>query len=350
MSLSGAYQLAVTTLSDGRLQVFATVIDNHTHFASLLSTWKTTTDSYAGWVPWNLFTPVIDDPLLSATAMYPTGQSQLWVTTDPLKYLWTLKSSIDPNASWEEWMLLSPFQAEILAASVLGGPLAGYFSNTPTQLWGIFFAEEDIFELRTTSNNPTYSADQPESFYLPWSRFEPQPPQDVYMIWPLSCNGSGTVEYFPLWALGDDNTLYWIVATLSYDESGNYNSLTWSTWSEFPPPPGPVCSFVAGQLPDGRMQLFASDMNGLLWTLWQEPGAGFSLSWQNAYWQPFPLPNGELLYSGVSTPNFSIAMAALADQRLQLFAIDGTSSHNVWTTWKTTTDPDAEWVLPWNQF
>ena len=67
MSLSRAYQLAVTTLSDNRLQVFATVVDNNTHFATMLSTWKTTTDSNAGWVPWNLFAPVINDPELSAT-------------------------------------------------------------------------------------------------------------------------------------------------------------------------------------------------------------------------------------------------------------------------------------------
>jgi hypothetical protein len=49
----------------------------------------------------------------------------------------------------------------------------------------------------------------------------------------------------------------------------------------------------------------------------------------------------------IDNPPRSLAVSSLYDGRLQWFAIDNTFS--VWTTWKTTSDPNAD-GSPWVQF
>jgi hypothetical protein len=94
---------------------------------------------------------------------------------------------------------------------------------------------------------------------------------------------------------------------------------------------------AASQLPDGRFQLFASDGNGFLYSIWQDTSDEWLPSWQTNFPQP---GSGQILIGG--NTNLTLAMAPLPDGRLQLFAID--ASGDVWSAWKTSTDPDSGWT------
>lgn len=91
----------------------------------------------------------------------------------------------------------------------------------------------------------------------------------------------------------------------------------------------------AGDLEDGRIQVFAVDNNGQLTSRWKETTNPDS-AW--TAWQPFQTPNG-----GAT----SIAVGYLSDKRIQLFATD--RNGNTVSCWKTTPNPDASWT-PWSAF
>jgi hypothetical protein len=92
---------------------------------------------------------------------------------------------------------------------------------------------------------------------------------------------------------------------------------------------------AAGDLEDGRIQVFAVDSNGNLESRWKEtsdPNSGWTS------WSGFQTPNG-----GVTT----IAVGYLSDKRMQLFATD--RNGNTVSCWKTTTNPNAGWT-GWSPF
>lgn len=92
---------------------------------------------------------------------------------------------------------------------------------------------------------------------------------------------------------------------------------------------------TAGDLEDGRIQVFAVDSNGNIESRWKEtadPNSGWT------GWSSFQTPNG-----GVTT----IGVGYLSDKRMQLFATD--RSGNTVSCWKQTTNPNAAWT-PWTAF
>ena len=85
---------------------------------------------------------------------------------------------------------------------------------------------------------------------------------------------------------------------------------------------------VVGYLPDQRMQIFAIDEQGNLWSNWKlttDPSSGWN-GWSN-------------MGNGFSTGLFGVGY--LPDLRMQIFAVgsDGTVRSN----WKLTTDPSSGW-------
>jgi len=92
---------------------------------------------------------------------------------------------------------------------------------------------------------------------------------------------------------------------------------------------------VAGDLEDGRIQVFAIESNGRIETRWKtspDPNSGWTA------WSPFQTPPG-----GVTT----ISVGYLSDKRMQLFATQPNGS--TVSSWKTSTDPNAGWT-PWSAF
>ena len=92
---------------------------------------------------------------------------------------------------------------------------------------------------------------------------------------------------------------------------------------------------AAGDLEDGRIQVFSIQNNGELQSRWKEssdPNSGWTA------WSPFQTPS-----SGLT----SISVGYLSDKRMQLFATDNESK--TWSCWKTSTDPNAGWT-PWTAF
>ena len=372
MSISKVQTILVGTLSDQRMQAWATVaLPNGS--SQTFSRWKATTDPNSGWTDWQLLPPDYNTISLAATALSGTLQSQLWAAVGEFGTLqWRLKTTQDSHSEWLPWMDFYPAWPppgtdigaafNIFAAGVLGGQLAPYFSNTPVQLW---IAADDGALYTILSSSPENSGDSPDSFYgnfQPWELFEPPPPETVNGIWPLYYGGGDQTvvapNTVPVWAVGQSGSLYWSQGTMLYNNDGNLSEgPNWGEWQAFIQLPSDlaVSSFASGLLTDGRIQLFASDTDGVLYSIWQDDI--LTGTWIPE-WEPFPQPGGRLILVGTdpnnvlfpnnSFPGNSLAMASLPDQRLQLFAVDAAAS--VWTTWKSTTNPDAGWELPWTEF
>jgi len=107
----------------------------------------------------------------------------------------------------------------------------------------------------------------------------------------------------------------------------------WAPLSGFQSLGAPVTALAAGQLPDGRVQLFAAANNGV-YTCWQRrsPSADWT-AWSVAH--------------SFSAPITSLTVAPVSDGRLQLWAVD--ASGNLYTTWKITRQPGSQWTA-WSNF
>ena len=95
---------------------------------------------------------------------------------------------------------------------------------------------------------------------------------------------------------------------------------------------------AAAPLSDGRLELWAVDNQGRLFTTWKvttDPNAGW------APWADF------LVEVPLAAQVQQVAVAPLSDGRLELWAVD--SQGRLFTTWKVTTDPNADWA-PWVDF
>jgi hypothetical protein len=93
---------------------------------------------------------------------------------------------------------------------------------------------------------------------------------------------------------------------------------------------------TAGVLPDGRTQIWGVDPTTFrIWTSWKVSTAHEAL-WSG--WSEFDTNP----MAGVNRAN-SISVSALPDKRLQLFVMQNSSPWDIWTAWKTSTDPNAPW-------
>lgn len=120
-------------------------------------------------------------------------------------------------------------------------------------------------------------------------------------------------------------------------------SSAWAFWTDFLGEVGPVNTgaqqLAAAPLPDGRLQLWVADGGGGLQSTWKK-SADPNADWSG--WADFLSEVGAV--SGGVT---QVAAAPLPDGRLELWAVDRTGG--LLTTWKETTDPDANWTA-WSDF
>jgi hypothetical protein len=100
-----------------------------------------------------------------------------------------------------------------------------------------------------------------------------------------------------------------------------------------------VSSMAGAPLPDGRLELWASDGAGGLFTTWKvstDPNADWA-PWADFLAEVGALPGGAR----------QVAVAPLPDGRLEAWAV--TVSGGLFSTWKVSTDPNADWA-PWFDF
>jgi hypothetical protein len=347
------------TLPDGRLQLWGVQpVSPGSGNSTTWSKWKLTDDPNSAWTNWNQLPEDYDDFSILTAPMGPDGRLMLFgIGPDTNVISWRLKASIDPSAEWLPWQ---PFEPQFLSifscfsGAVLGGQMMPYYLNTPIELWVV---QSDSGAVLTLVNSYALSAiSAPVSYFGgDWLVFPSQLGDFASLVWALYCQGSA-VNTFPIWALGLNGTLYWNTAELNYlGPEGNLSSgPKWGQWQQFVQLPNgaELTSLAAGQLPDGRVQVFASDSNGFLYSIWQQTGGVWPASWQ-----PFPQPGGNAVQvnngSSIFWPNGSfqnqfLVIGNLPDGRLQLFALD--ASGTAWSTWKETTDPNSPWFLPWSVF
>jgi Putative amidase domain len=106
----------------------------------------------------------------------------------------------------------------------------------------------------------------------------------------------------------------------------------WSSWGSVGKPgAGATGQVQIGTLPDGRMSLFALDVNGTAWGNWKTT-TSTSSAWNG--WVEQGTGNG-----GVAL--IKLTVGTLSDGRLNLFAT--ASNGTVWSTYKLTTDATSGW-------
>jgi hypothetical protein len=260
----------VAPLSDERLQLWVTDANG-----GLSSCWKTTADANASWTRWSDFFAEVGGLPGGARGLavgrLPDKRLQLWAV-DGNGGLWSCwKVTTDPSAGWTRW-------SNFLAA--VGGLPVG---------------------ARQVAVAP-----------LSDGRLQ---------LWVVDANGG-------LWS--------------SWKHTTDPNS-GWTGWNNFLAGVGPLPAgardICVGPLPDGRLQVWVSDANGGLWSCWKittDASANWT-QWSDFFAGVGGLPGGAR----------KLAVAPLADGRLQFWAADG--SGGLWSCWKMTTDPNAGWT-GWRDF
>ena len=316
----GAKQVAVAPLSDSRLEAW-TVTRN----GGLFSTWKVSTDPNADWAPWFNFLayrgglPAAVQQV--AMAPLPDGRLEAWVVTENGGLFSTWKVSTDPNADWAPWFNFLADRAALPAA--VRQVAMGRLPDGRIEAW-VVTENGGLFSTWKVSTDP--NAD-----WAPWFNFLadraalPAAVQQVAMA-PLP---DGRLE---AWVVTENGGLFstWKVST---DPNAD-----WAPWFNFLADraalPAAVQQVAMAPLPDGRLEAWVVTENGGLFSTWKvstDPNADW------APWFNF-LADRAALPAAVQ----QVAMAPLPDGRLEAWVV--TANGGLFSTWKVTTDPNADWT------
>jgi hypothetical protein len=316
-------QSAATPLPDGRLELWT--VDAA---GGVASTWKTSTDATARWAPWEDFLAEVGAlPAAArqvAVAPLPDGRLELWAVDAAGGVSTTWKLTTQPNANWAPW---GDFLAEVGALPVGARQVAAArLPDGRLELWAVDAAGGVSTTWKLTT--------QPNASWAPWSDFLAEVgalPSGARQV-AVAALPDARLE---LWAVDEAGGLFttWKLTTAP--------NASWAPWEDFQAEVGalPAAAQQAAvtRLPDGRLELWAVDAEDGLSTTWK-------LTTQpNASWAPWEDFLGEVgaIAAGVK----DVAVAPLADGRLELWAADGDGS--LLSTHKATTRPNAGWT-PWS--
>jgi hypothetical protein len=317
--------VAVAPLTDKRLELWAA-----DGAGRLLSTWKITTNPDASWAPW--FDFLAYRPGLPAgaqqIAMAPLSDGRLesWVATANGGLFSTWKLTTDPNADWASWFDFLAYRPGLPAGvqQVAMAPLSdGRLESWVVTTGGGLFTTWKL----TTDPNADWAGwvdFQAEVGALPGGARQVAVaplPDGRLEVWATT----GTGQVFSTWKTTTDP-----------------NS-AWAPWFDFLAYrgglPAGVEKVAMAPLSDGRIESWAVTGGGGLFSTWKlttDPNADWA-GWVDFQAEVGALPGGAR----------QVAVAPLSDRRLHLWSTTGTSG--LLTTWKTTTDPNADWV-PWSDF
>jgi hypothetical protein len=139
------------------------------------------------------------------------------------------------------------------------------------------------------------------------------------------------------WAVTPDGRLFstWKTATDSRSD--------WAPWFDFLADRGALPAALRQaamvQLPDGRLESWVVTANGGIFSTWKVD-TGSNADW--APWFDVIADRGALPAAAEQ-----VAMGRLSDGRLESWVV--TANGGLFTTWKTNTDPNADWA-PWADF
>lgn len=340
-------QVAVAPLSDGRLELWVA-----NQQGQLFTTWETTLGPNAGWAPVTDFlgsggglpgtlpAGVID------VAVAPLGDArlELWATTANGQVLTTWKTTTNADADWAPWSnflasgsgLPGPLPAGMIVIDIAVAPL----SDQRLELWATTSTGQVFTTWKTTTD--------PNADWAPWTSFLASGgglpgtlPTDVVdvAVAPLP---DARLE---LWATTAGGQVFtsWKATT--------HPDADWVPWWNFMAAgsglpgtlPDGVRRIGVAPLSDGRLELWVTTATGQMFTTWKattHPDADWVPWWNflaSSNGLPGPLPAGAI----------DLAVAPLSDKRLEVWA--ATATGQLFTTWKVTTHPDADWA-PWVEF
>jgi hypothetical protein len=234
--------------------------------------WKVDADPNAAWSSW--FGLGYEGVVDIAAGTLQDGRLQFFVVQDvsagafggDLRLRTRWKASTDPASPWSG-------EADMTPGGGIECPLqliALRLSDNRLQLVG---ARVDSGLVTTWKED-----DNPNAAWAAWQSFPntPQTRSSVGLAWaPLPDRRP------QLWSFNKFGDLQscWKVSTNA--------SSGWSTWAPFPCAPADVVAFTAVPLSDGRIQLWAADSRGGMFTTWKA-STDPNVAWRD--WQPFSAP------------------------------------------------------------
>ena len=323
MSITG---LMAAPLSDGRLQIWASKTGG-----VLQTLWKETTDPDSAWTPWQVMPASSLGVSVGCAAPLPNGALQLFVIANagfnpPYQtgpgVLTTWKVGSESTAGWADWNTFYTGESAVGGGAGARSLAAAPLTDGRIQVFVVVLGNNASRFLSAWKVSPDVSSAWTDltDFNLPTSKpitrittarlsdgriqlfattFD-----EVITTWKV--DGSSTAAWAPwqnFYPMNDDDKI--IAATLSdgrpqlwrlnrngamwsrWKENTNANS-GWTEWAVFPTPPtDKIVEMAAGSLNDGRVQLFAADSTGAMFSLWKA-GKDASSAWTP--WTPFPRP------------------------------------------------------------
>jgi len=261
----------------------------------------------AGWASKGLAAAPLSDLRIQLWVTDSSGA--IWSTWQTRLLIWIF--------GWVYWQkpwteALPPFSAQQVAAAPL--------SDNSLQFWAVDTAGRiwSSWQSSPKSNAP----------WTAWtSSWTPSPPPFQAV----------QVAAAPL---SDDRLHFWAVDTTgaiwSCWKSTADSNAPWTAWRSRwtpSPPPFQAVQVAAAPLSDGRLQIWAVDTTGAIWSCWKST-ADSNAPWTawTSSWTPSPPP-----FQAVQ-----VAGAPLSDGRLQIWAVDTTGA--IWSCWQSTVDSNAPWT------
>jgi hypothetical protein len=235
------YRITAGHSPDGRVQLWVPAFfqaPGSLATYGTMTTWKTTPDPDAAWLPWQPFVTPFITPGLADVGQLADGRMQLFALSGaegPLGLRTSWKESSDPNANWSAWQLFNPQ----LSGGITDGAFIGSLSDGRLQAWAVG-SQSGFSSSWQTSTDPSVA-------WTDWQLFSDSLPgtNDFLGAAVQLCNGLTQV-----WLVSSDGTLQTIQKTSTDASSG------WTGWQPFLPSPGSIMDVTVGTLENGSCQIF----------------------------------------------------------------------------------------------
>ena len=319
--MKSASQVLATPLSSNRLR-FWTIRTDHSIWSSCeckpryYRPWERDTDR---WNP--------EQPRFEATwgAAVPLSDAslQFWAV-DTEGRIWSCREAAsDPAIPWTAWTAdWARAASRLKVAMVAAAPL----SDRCLQFWAVDTAGA-IWSCWTSSTSPA-------SRWTKWTdKWTPRrPPFKAVMVAAAPLPD----RRLQFWAVDESGQIW------SCCKSTTKSTARWTAWTKdwAPAPPFKAAMVAAAPLSDARdrsekrVQIWAVDESGEIWSCRQSANAPSS-PWTE--WTKNWIPSPPVFKASM------VAVAPMVDGRLQLWAVD--ENGEIWSCWKTEASVGANWTI-----
>jgi hypothetical protein len=307
-------------LSDGRIQVWASK-----NGGSLRTLWKATTDPNSGWTAWQYMPADTLGVTAGCVAPLPNRALQLFVIAnagfDPpfqtgpgVETTW--KVSGESTAAWADWNGFWQGESAVGGGSGARSLAAAPLTDGRIQVFIAVLGNNGSRFLtawkETTDVNSGFSP--VVDFNLPTNHFIQRITAGRLSDGRIQLFATTQSEVLTTWKETTSSTAQWAPWSTFYSTSDDD-------------------MITAAQLPDGRLQLWRLNRHGGLWSRWKVT-TNSTAQWTE--WSVFHAPGEKLT---------SFAAAPLSDGRLQLFAADSTGAmFSAWKENRSPDAPWTPWT------